>query len=146
MSRADITSILPVVVEILLIQDAILIADQAVRSDRVWIEFDLNLDVLCNRYERPTSLADQDLLRLEHGIEICVVAVSLIGQLLHRGVFQVPRAYTKDGQKDAACALFLDETHELILVRDADVEITVGCQNDAIHAATGELISSDLIG
>src|SRR3712207_8223256 len=52
-----------VVVEILLRQHPVLVADQAVRSDDRRVELDLDLDVLGDRHERAAHLLDEHLDR-----------------------------------------------------------------------------------
>ena len=65
------------------------------------------------------------------------MAVAVVGQLLHRRVLEVAHAEAEHGQEDAALALLLDQAHQLGLAGDADVEIAVGAEDDAIEPRRG---------
>ena len=59
--RTDLAGVLGVVVEVLLVQEAVLVADQAVGRDLRGVELDLDLDVLGDRHQRRAHLLDQTL-------------------------------------------------------------------------------------
>ena len=80
------------------------------------------------------------------GVDVCVIAVALVRQKLHRGVLEVPHAEAENGEKDSAVPLVLDELLETSPTADANVEIAVGRENDAVDAAFDEAFGRDFIG
>src|SRR4029453_19587380 len=89
---------------------------------------------------------DEDLARLVERVEVGIVPLALVGQPLHRRVLQVTRADTQHGEEDAALALLFDQTDQLILAGHADVEVAVGGQDHAVHAAADELLAGKAVG
>ena len=61
MARADFSGVFLVVVEILLGQNAVLVADKTIACNTGRIELDLDLDVFRDGEERRPHLFDQDL-------------------------------------------------------------------------------------
>src|SRR6185503_15318946 len=57
----------------------------------------------------------------------------------------VARTDAKHREEDAAGALLLDEPREIALVRHADVEVSIGCEDDAVDASLDELFLRDLV-
>ena len=115
-------------------------------GDRLRVELDLNLHVLRDRDERRAGFAQQHLARLVQRVDVRVVAVALVGQLLHRRVLEVADAEAEHGQEHAAGALLFDQPHELVLAGGADVEVAVGREDHAIDAAADEVLARDLVG
>jgi hypothetical protein len=83
-ARADLAGIHLVVVEILLLQQPVLVADQPVGRHLRRVELHLDLHVLRDRHERAADLLDEQLLRLAPRVDVAVVAVALVGELLER--------------------------------------------------------------
>ena len=73
------------------------------------------------------------------------MAVPLVGELLQGGVLDVAHAKAEHAQEDAALGLGLDQLDEFILVGDADVEIAVGGQDDAVGAVLDEVLGGDVV-
>ena len=63
-----------------------------------------------------------------------------------RAVLDVAHAVAQDAQEHAALGLGLDQPEQVILRRDADVEIAVGGQDDAIRPVLDEVLGGDVIG
>ncbi len=70
----------------------------------------------------------------------------LVGELLERRVLQVAHPETEDGEVDLGLRLGFDEAHELALVGDPDVEITVGGEDHPVAAAGDELLLRNPVG
>ena len=117
MARADLARIDLVVVEIFFAQHPLLVTDQPIRSDARRIELDLNLHVLRDRDQRAAHLLHENFARLIERIEIGVVAVSFVGQLLHRRVLQIVVADTEHAQKHAALRFLFDQPNQIALIR-----------------------------
>lgn len=139
MAGADIAGVLGVVGKIFVTQQPVLVANQPVRAHARGIEFNLNLYVLRDGEQRTSQLVDQHLPRLQRAIDVGVVAVPVLGELLHLGVLQIPLSEAQDREEDAALTLLLDEAHHLGVAGDTDVEIAVGGEDDAVIAARDEV-------
>ena len=74
------------------------------------------------------------------------MAVPLVGELFERGVLDVAHAEAEHAQKDVALRLGLDQLDELLCVGDADVEIAVGGQDDAVGSVLDEVLGGDVVG
>ncbi len=94
----------------------------------------------------PATCSPRALLGLGLGVDVGVVAVPLVGQLLHRRVVEVARAEAEHGEKDAAAPLLLDQADQLGVARHADVEVAVGGEDDAVRAAADEVLFGDAVG
>ena len=98
-----------------------------------------------NGIQRRASLTYQHLARLRQGIQVRIVAVTLIGELLHRRVLEIAGADAQDRQEDAALSLALDQTNQLVLAGHADVEVAVGGQDDTVDSPSNVLLARRLI-
>ena len=98
---ADLAGVDRVVVEILLAQRPVLIADQPVFADIGRVELDLDLDVLGDGEQRRGELLDEHLLRLARAVDVGVVAVPVVGDLLHHRFVVIAGAEAERGQGDA---------------------------------------------
>src|SRR5262245_37068720 len=92
MAGADFARVLLVVVEVLIPEESIFVANQSVGGDVLRVELDLDLDVLCDRDERVTGFLDEHLPGFVQRVEIGVVPVPAIRQLLHRRILDVAGA------------------------------------------------------
>ena len=92
------------------------------------------------------DLLHEHLARFVERIEVGVVAVPLVGQLLHHRIIQVVVAHPEDAEKDAALRLFLDQPNEIAFARGPDVEVAVGRENDPVDAALDEMFRRRLVG
>ena len=92
------------------------------------------------------ELIHQHLARLAQVVYVGVVAVTGVGQLLHQALVVVVHAKTQGGQRDAALALIGSQLLEAVEVADADVEVTIGGQQDAIDAAFDQVLARLLVG
>ena len=146
MARADFARVLRVVVEILFAQEPLLVAEQAIRADLRGIELDLNLHVLGDGHEVGVHLLDENFLRLFLRVEVVVIAVALVRELVHEGVFEVVGAHAERREIDAALCLLLNHLHKLVLVGHTDVEVAVGAEQHAVHAALDKILGRDAIG
>ena len=142
----DIASIDAVVGEILFAQHAVLVADQAVLADRGGIELDLDLHVLGDGEERGAHLVAQHLLRFQRGVDIGVIAVTVVGDLFHHRLVVIACPEAERGERDAAVALPFDHVDQRVGVGNADVEIAVRGQDHAVHAALDEALLGHGIG
>jgi hypothetical protein len=79
-------------------------------------------------------------------VDVGVVAVALVGQLLHRVVVEVAAAEAEDGEEHAALALVLDALDELLVAGQADVEVAVGREDDAVDAVLDEVLAGLRVG
>src|SRR5438034_3519687 len=145
MARTHVSGILLVIVEVLGTEDAIFIADQPVRGHLRRVEFDLDLDVLGNRHEGRTHLFHEDLTGFVQPIDKGVIAVSPIGELHKEGILEVVTE-TQHRQEDSALRFVFNEPHQIVLIRDTDIEVSVRRQNDAIHSAVDEVRNGHFIG
>ena len=144
-ARAYLARVLPVVVEVAFGEQTVLVADESVARDRARVELDLYLHVLRYGRERAGDLFAESLARLLLGVNVCVVAVPLVGQLLHHRVVEVARADAEHREEDSALALLLDESDERLVARHADVEVAVGREYDAVRAAGTEVLLRDAV-
>ena len=146
MAGAELTGVLAVVLEVLRGEAAVLVADQAVGGDGVGVPLDLHLHVPGDRDERAGGLVDQHLLGLALRVDVGVVAVALVGQLLHRVVVEVAAAEAEHAEEHAAVALMFDQLDEIVVVGNADVEVAVGGEDDAVDALGDEVLAGLRVG
>ena len=134
------TRVLFIVVEIFRREQPVVVPDEPVFPDRLRVELDLHLDVFGDGEQRGTRFVHEHFLRFHQRIDICVVAVALVGERFHVVVFCVARAKTKHTQENAAVALVFNQRLELFVGRRAHVEITVGAENHAVVSAFDEVL------
>ncbi|MCB1566660.1 MAG: hypothetical protein KDI78_13790, partial [Xanthomonadales bacterium] len=70
-----------------------------------------------------------------------MIAVADVGQLLCQFVVVIALAEAEGGQCDAILALDLDHLLQRVDAGGADVEVAVGGQHHAVHAAVDEVIA-----
>jgi len=146
LSGAHLAGVFGIVLEILIGQHAVFIAEQAKGADLGRIELHLDLDVVGLGKEVAAAFLDQHLFRLQQRIDIGIVAIAGIGENLHRVIMVIAHAETQHGQIDAALAFVLDQALQLITAGDAHVEIAVRGQNDAVVALGHEALFRHLVG
>ena len=139
MTRAHIARVHRIVVEVLALECAGFVAHQAVLRDRRRIELHLQLHVLGDGEQRGAGFLDQHFLRLAQRVDIRRHSIAVLRQRLRQLIAVVALSESEHGQENAFRAFALDETLELVRAGDADVEVAVRGQEDAIHAALAEM-------
>ena len=127
-------------------EDSILVADQAVLSDLIGVEVDLDLHVLGDRLQHRAGFLDQHLAGLELAVDVGVVAVPLVGELLHHVVVEVARTDTEHGQEHPGLAFGFDERHQRRVVVGAHVEVAVARDHDPVDAVFDEGLLGEVVG
>ena len=145
-ARTDFARVLLVVIKVLRGEAAVLVAQEPVALDLGRIELDLHLHVLRDGHERAAELVHHHLLRLEDGVKKGVVAVPGIRQLLHVRILVIAAPDAQHRQEDAAFALRRDEVLQLLRRRNADVEVAVRHENDAVVRLLVEVLLRFCIG
>jgi hypothetical protein len=145
-ARAEFAGILAVVVEILLGEQAVFVADEPVGVEMGGIEFDLELDVLGDGEEGAGGLFDEALAGLGEGVDVGIVAVALVGEGFEAVVLVVAHAVAEDGEEDALLGAVGEEGRELLGVDDADIEVAVGAEDDAVVAVGEEGLAGFVVG
>ena len=79
-------------------------------------------------------LAYEHFLRLGDAVQVCVVAVPFVCKRLHPRVVEVAGSNAEHREKDPFLALFLNERLQVGRRAHADVEVSVGRENDAVVA------------
>ncbi len=79
------------------------------------------------------------------GVDVGGHAVAVLREGLRHFVAIVAFAEAEHGQIDAFLALSCDEALQLVLVGDADVEVAIGGQEDAIDAAFAEALLGERV-
>src|SRR5690606_31011786 len=125
---------------------AVLIADKPVRAGVARVEFQLELHVLCNGRQRATDLLHQYLARLQHVVDVRVVAIAAIGELLQARILEVAHAEAEHGEEGAMFTLFLHEPHELGGARYTNIEVSVRGKQHAIVATFHMRLAGKTIG
>ena len=131
---ADVARIHFVVVEVFVAQGAVGVADQAVFLNRGGVEFDLDFHVLRHGGEGGGQLVLQDFFGFFFIVDVAVIAVARIGDLFHHVFVVIARAETQRGERDAAFAFFRHHGFQGVGAGNADVEVAVGGQQDAVDA------------
>ena len=146
MPCSHLAGILCVVIEILVGQKPVLVPHEAVCLDIFRVELNLELYILSYGEERASELLHQYTPCLLNIVYIGVVPVALIGDDLHLVVLDVSHPESEDSHVDAEAALLLHQLLHRLIVRNPDVEVAVGCQDDAVVATTDKILFSDFIG
>ena len=146
MPRADVTGIHLVVVEVFAVQSARFIAHQAILGHRGGVELHLQLHVLRDREQRGRGLLHQHLARLVKRVDVGRDAIAVLRQRLRHLVAVVALAETEHRKEHALVALALDQALQRFAISDAHVEVTVGRQQDAVHAVFAEAAASQFVG
>ena len=114
MSGADLSRVLRIVLEILLIEDPVLVTDKAVAVDIILIEGELELHILRDRIESSEQVGAEDLLRLALAVDIVVNAVSVVGDGFHIAVTVVSGPEAENRDIHALALLFGHEILKLL--------------------------------
>ena len=114
---------------------AVFVPDQPIGLDPGGIEVHLDLHILGDGDERAAHLLHQHLAGFRDVVDVGVVAVALIRELLERRVLVVAHAEAEHAEEHATLCSLFDQAREIALIGDADVEVAVGHQDDAIDAA-----------
>ncbi len=130
----DFTGIDLVVAEILAFQRAVFKADLAIFGHHRRVEFELDFHVFRHHCQRRRHFVHQHFLRFVQIVDIRVIAITGIGDLLQQLVVVVAGAEAEAGQRHTAFALLFDQAFQLLEIADADIEIAVGRQQDAVDA------------
>ncbi len=138
MASADLPGIFFIVVEVLMREDAVLVANQLVGAHGAGIELHLDLHVLGDGHERRASFGNQHSPGLVQRVQVRVVAVAAVGQLLHRRILEIAGANAEHREEDALLALLFNQAYQLALARHPDVEVSVCGKDDAVDAALDE--------
>ena len=146
MTGTDFAGIFLVVVKIFFRQQSVFVADQAVLSDTLGIEFQLQLDILCDRHQSPVGLANQNFLGFGLSIDERIVAVSTSADLFQHGIVVVAHSKTQHRQKDTAFGFLFDHSHQRVGPRQSNIKVSISAQNHAVHAIGDKLVTSQLVG
>ena len=92
------------------------------------------------------DLLDQHLPRLVEGVDIGGGAVAVLRERLHQRVVVIAHAEAEHGEEHALAALALDIALQLVRVGDADIEIAVGGEDDAVDAIGIEILLGERVG
>src|SRR5690606_13344504 len=139
-ARADLAGIDAMIVEVLAVQHAGLVADQAIFGDASGIELDLDLYVVGDREHVRGHFVAQHAAGFAERIDVSGNAVAVLRQRLHQGVVVVAAAEAEHRKVDAGVALTLDEVLEFLRIVDANVEVAIGGDDDAVDAALAEVL------
>ena len=104
------------------------------------VELHLDLHVLRDGHERGGRFLEQHLARLRQRIDVGGVAVAMLREALHQRVVVVAHPETEHRERDPALALARDVVLERVGVGEADVEVPVGGEDDAVHPAGDEVL------
>ena len=143
---ADLAGVLLVVVEILLREQPLFVADEPVAGDLRGVELDLDFHVLGDGHDGAAELLDEHLFRLQQRVEVGGVAVPFAGEFHEHGVLEVAHAEAEHSEKDAALRLLGDHLGQFALVGHAYVPIAVGGEDHAVGAAFDEALLCELVG
>jgi hypothetical protein len=62
------------------------------------------------------------------------------------GILEIARSDAKEREEDAALRLVLNEPHEIVVARNAHVQIAVGGHDDAVRATFNEVLPGLFVG
>ena len=110
------------------------------------VELDLHLHILGDGEQRCRRLVHQHLARLVQRIDVSRHAIAVLRQRLHQPVVVIAVAEAEHGQVNAGLPLGLDEALQLLGIGDADVEIAIGRQDDAVDGALVEIHLGQVVG
>ena len=142
MTGTDLASVFGVVIKIFFGQQPFVVTDEAILADQREIEIDLNLHVFGDGDERSLHLFDEHFAFFADAIDVGVVAGTFISQCFHRVILEIAGAVAEH----TAARLLGDEFLQLLRATEATIEIAIGAEDDAIHAAFNDARHSLLIG
>ncbi len=140
MARANFAGIDAIVAEILAAERASLVTDQAIFGDTLGVELDLDLHVVGDREEGAADFVDQHAAGFGFAVDVSCDAVAVLGQALHQRVIVIAAAEAEYRQVNTGLALALDDVLQLLEIGDADVEIAVGGEDDAVDGVGIEVL------
>lgn len=146
MTGTDLASVFGVVIKIFFGQQPFVVTDEAILADQREIEIDLNLHVFGDGDERSLHLFDEHFAFFADAIDVGVVAGTFISQCFHRVILEIAGAVAEHAEEHTAARLLGDEFLQLLRATEATIEIAVGAEDDAIHAAFNDASHSLLIG
>src|SRR5690606_16804263 len=137
--------ILPVIVEVFIAKQPVLISDQAIRLYFRRIEFDLKFDVLRNSEQRSAELVDQYFLCFLDIINVGVITVTPVRKRLHLRVLVVTHSKAEYRKINSFIALLFNESLHCRVARLTDIKITISREYDPIVAAFFEILFCNLV-
>ena len=75
-----------------------------------------------------------------------MIAVADIGQLFSHFIIVITLTEAERGQGNAGFTLVGDQGFQHFRIRDTDIEIAIGSQNDAVDAIADEIIFRNFVG
>ncbi|EAU64769.1 hypothetical protein STIAU_0428 [Stigmatella aurantiaca DW4/3-1] len=145
-SRADVARIHPVIGEVLLVQQAVLEADEPVAGNPGGIELHLHLHVPGDELEGARELLDEDAPRLGQCVHVGVLPIPDMGQPLHQLVVVVAHPKAHRGEPDALLGVRFHGLEDAVRLGDAVVGHAVRAKDDAAGGALAHLARCDGIG
>ena len=133
MPGAELTGVDGVVGELRVVEGTVLVADQAVASDDVLVEDDLDLGLLGHDRERWCEVVDEKVDGLVVRVDVAVEPVAEVGELFHQVVVVVAHAVADGDEVDAFLACLGDLVGQHFGVGDALVGHAVGRQHDDVE-------------
>ena len=119
----------------------VLVAELAVRGDRLGVELDLRLGVEGDRLEGPGQVLGEQPAGLVLAVDVGVEAVAVVGQLLEQGVVVVAHADPDRDELDARRRVLADARQDALGIGQADVGDAVRGQHDPVDAVLGERLA-----
>ena len=144
--RAQLPGVLAVVGEVLGAKRAVLVADEPVGLHAGGVELHLDLHVLGDRHQRARELAHEHAPPFPQVVHVGVLAVPLVGDLLHPAVLEIAGAEAEHGEEDPLVPPLLDEPHHRGVGALAHVEVAVSGQDDPVVALGVEVLARDVVG
>ena len=146
MPGPDLSCIHPIIVKVLISQQAVFISYQPITCHIFRIELYLDLYILGNCDQCAAHLIYQYFFCLIETVKIIIIAVSIICQRLHFIVLDVAGAHSKNRQMNAAFFLLLYQPDKPALTADSHVQISVRCKNHPIISSRNKILFRQLIG
>ena len=119
----------------------VLVAELAVRGDRLGVELDLRPGVEGDRLEGPGQVLGEQPTGLVLAVDVGVEAVAVVGQLLEQGVVVVAHADPDRDELDARRRVLADARQDALGIGQADVGHAVGGEHDPVDAVLGERLA-----
>src|SRR3990172_9500627 len=140
------TGVLLVIVEILLTEKPVLISYETISLNKTGVKFDLDLDILRNREQRPGQLTYKDSASLCEVVDICIITISFICELLHPGVLEISHPKSEERQVHSLLPLLFHQTHKVRCARDSNIEVSVGSPHNPVVALRLKVVIRDAVG
>jgi hypothetical protein len=146
MAGTHLAGVFPVVVEIFLGEQPVLVAEQAVGLHFRRIELDLDLYVLGHGEQGSSEFTDEYLLRFTEAVDIGIVPIPLVRHLLHLGVLQIPGTEAKHREESSLFPPRLDQPDHLCIRADPHIEVAVGGKDEPVVPFGQVILASDVVG